>query len=132
MAIHDKEVAAIFGIHATTLILNWVKRGAIDAQKMEDIAQLLHPEVGGEHRRRRGLSCNSGEAEMRSILSDWYNREMFEMDRATATKKIISICRCGQNQPRLNYENHNHNISIYIQYISTCMGRHIQLRIFTI
>ena len=55
MAIHDKEVAAILGIHATTLILNWVKRGAIDAQKMEDFAQLLHLEVGGEHRRRRGL-----------------------------------------------------------------------------
>ena len=75
MPIHDKEVAAILGSQATTLILNWVKRGAIDAQKMEDFAQLLHLEVGGEHRRRRGLSCNSGEAEMRSILSDWYMQQ---------------------------------------------------------
>ena len=91
MAIYDEEVASKLGRQATTLILNWVKRGAIDAQKMEDLAQLLHPEVGGGHR-QRGLMCCS-EAEMRSILSDWYNKEMFEMDRETAMKKIISVCR---------------------------------------
>ena len=67
-------------------------RGAVDAQKMEDFAQLLHPEVGGEHRRRRELMF-SVEAEMRSILSDWYNKEMFEMDRGTAVKKLMAICR---------------------------------------
>ena len=93
MAIHDEEVARILGIQATTLILNWVKTGVIDAQKMEDFAQLLHPEVGGDHRRQRGLMCSGGEAEMRFILSDWYNKEMFEMDRLTAVKKLIAICR---------------------------------------
>ena len=87
MPIHDKEVAAILGSQATTLILNWVKRGAIDAQKMEDFAQLLHPEVGGEHRRRRGLMCNNSEAEMQSIHSDWYNKEMFDMDRKQQQKE---------------------------------------------
>ena len=92
MAIYDEEVASLLGRQATTLILRWVKRGAIDAQKMEDFAQLLHPEVGGEHRRRRVLMF-TGEAEMRSILSDWYNKEMFEMDKATAVKKLMAICR---------------------------------------
>ena len=92
MAIYDEEVASLLGGQATILILSWVKRGAIDAQKMEDFAQLLHSEVGGEHRRRRGLMV-SVEAEMRSILSDWYNKEMFEMDRGTAVKKLMAICR---------------------------------------
>ena len=87
MAIHDKEVAAILGNQATTLILNWVKRGAIDAQKMEDFARLLDLEVGGEHRRRKGLRCKSSRAEMRSILSEWYNKKMFDMDREQQQKE---------------------------------------------
>ena len=98
MAIYDEEVASLLGRQATTLILRWVKRGAIDAQKMEDFASLLHLEVGGEHRRRREHMF-SGEGEMRSILrynmilSDWYNKEMFEMDRVAAVKKLAAICR---------------------------------------
>ena len=83
MAIYDKEVASLLGRQATTLILRWVKRGAIDAQKMEDFASLLHLEVGGEHRRRREHMF-SGEAEMQSILrynmilSDWYNYYQYD------------------------------------------------------
>ena len=67
--IYDKEAQDILGRAAFKLLRTAASEGQIDEQKMRDISVKLHPDVGGNHRRRGG---RSGTVEMREVLSDWY------------------------------------------------------------
>ena len=94
MGIHDGKVISIIGQDIWTQILSDVTNGTLNSQHMCDISRLLSPSVGGSHSRRveNGKKlCDA--AEMREILSDFYNVEMCEMDTHAAVKKLIGIFR---------------------------------------
>ena len=86
MGKYDKEAKKILGRAAFTLLCTAASEDRIDEQKMRDISVKLHPEVGGNHRRRGG---RSDDVEMRELLSDWYQLEMFEMTRESALGKLV-------------------------------------------
>ena len=93
MGRYDAEVIQRLGKEAYSYILDRVKCGVVRAQHMNDIANQLHPHVFGNHQRRveSGKVCD--EAEFRRILGDWFNQEMFDLDRQTALTRLSSILR---------------------------------------
>ena len=72
---------------AFSLLCNAAAEDIIDQQKMKDIASQLHKKVGGKHRQRKG----SGESEMRAVISDWYQFELYNMTRENALLKLLAI-----------------------------------------
>ena len=94
MGINDREVISIIGRDIWDHILNNVTSGILNSQQMCDIARLLSPKVGGNHSRRvkdERKPCDA--AEMREILSDYYDEEMYSLDTHAAVKKLINIFR---------------------------------------
>ena len=69
MGKYDSEVQTILGLTVLTLLCTAASEDKIDGQKMKGISVKLRHEVGGKHRKRGG---RSDEAEMREVLSDWY------------------------------------------------------------
>ena len=90
MGIYDKEVKERLGDESWSVILESVNRGAIDAQKMKDIAQQMSPKVGGNHKRRMQAGMND-QSEMREVLSGWWEEEMHDMDRNAVFDKLVTI-----------------------------------------
>ena len=78
MGVHDSDVLGVIGREAWDLILDNVRKGAIKPKKIVDIARHLGNEVGGGHAARieKGHDCD--DSEMREVLSDWYQRELFQ------------------------------------------------------
>ena len=93
MGLYDAEVIQQLGRDAYVYILDRVKCGVIGAQHMNDISNQLHPYVLGNHLRRveSGKVCDG--AEFRSILCDWYQEEMFDLDQQTVLSRLSSILR---------------------------------------
>ena len=92
MGVHDKRVVAKLGSGVWNVILEAVRDGDINGQKMRDIAQLLHTSVGGRHRMRVNYQRKDpDDAEMREVLSDWYNKEMHKLDNVAAVKELIKV-----------------------------------------
>lgn len=92
MGVQDKRVVANLGSEVWNFILEAVRDGDINGQKMMDIAQLLHTSVGGRHRMRvNDQRKDPDDAEMREVLSDWYNKEMHKLDNAATVKKLITV-----------------------------------------
>ena len=93
MGINDREVELIIGKDIWTLILDGVREGMVTAQNMADIASLLNSKVYGSHKRRmeKGKECD--EAEMREILGEYYNEEMYDMDTHEAVKKLVDVMK---------------------------------------
>ena len=82
------------GIEAWNILIEEAKEGSITAQHMRDISQALHPTVGKNHRRRveeKGIMCD--DFELREVLSDWWEQQLFQLDRKTALQKISDILR---------------------------------------
>ena len=76
-------------------------RGNISRKQMK-LVELLDSYVGRRHllRMKQGRDCDA--AEMREILSDWYNCDMHGMDKNTALEKLIDIFNsCDVNIPAL-------------------------------
>ena len=72
---------------AFSLLCNAAAEDIIDQQKMRDIASQLHMKVYGRHRQRNG----SGESEMRAVISDWYQFELYELTREDALQKLQAV-----------------------------------------
>ena len=72
---------------AYSLLRNAAAEGKIDQQKMRDIASQLDIKVGGQHRQRNG----NGESEMRAVISDWYQFELYDMTRENALQKLLAV-----------------------------------------
>ena len=90
MGVYDRKVREKLGDTVLDLILDNVNQGIIDAQKMKDFAHKLSGSTFGKHKLRTERG-NCDEAEMREILSDWYNEEMYKIDSKAALDKIIGI-----------------------------------------
>ena len=93
MGLNDEKVKAILGQEAWEILCESVRSGELDALKMKETARKLHPSVGGSHQRRTGPTerRDSDWHEMREVLSDWYQLELFERDRESALQKLITI-----------------------------------------
>ena len=94
MAVDDKEVEEILGRKCWSLLLRFVKNGRISKQNFKDISRLLSDSVAdssilGNHLRRN--ACD--EAEWREILTDWYNEELFDLNRKAAVEKLVGILK---------------------------------------
>jgi caspase-like apoptosis-related cysteine protease len=87
MAISDDEVEEIIGNEAWEFILKQVRNNKIDDKKMADIARRFGPTVGGNHGRRGG--CD--DVEMRNVLSDWFEEELYGMDQPAALQRLEEI-----------------------------------------
>ena len=92
MGTYDDKMEAKLGIVILNLILEAVRDGVIDRKKMRDIAQLLHSSVGGRHKMRvNDQREDSYDTEMREVLSDWYGKEMYKLDKTAAVNKLIDV-----------------------------------------
>ena len=91
MGINDGRVVSIIGKDIWKHIRDEVNNGTVNPQQMSDIAGLLNAKVRGSHLRRKEKGGMCDEAEMREILGDYYNEEMFEMTTHEAVKKLIEV-----------------------------------------
>ena len=91
MGIYDAKVISKVGIDIWNYILEDVRIGTLNKQMMSDIARLLHPKVGGSHKRRKEEGGKSDAAEMREILGEFYSEKMFEMSTKDAVTKLIEV-----------------------------------------
>ena len=88
---NEKFMKIKLGEGVVTLLYN-VTNGTITAQNMKDFAFKLDQKIWANHvRRTRDDGEASDWAEMRRILCDWYNEELFHMDREAAVQKLVKI-----------------------------------------
>ena len=88
----DDEVKEKIGEPAFNSILDAVEEDIITGEKMEDFARKLHRKVAGSHTKRRRLPGMNDGAEMRHILSDWYEfGGLVEMATEDAQKRLLEI-----------------------------------------
>ena len=88
---NEKFMKRKLGEGVVTLLYN-VTNGTITAQNMKDFAFKLDQKIWGNHvRRTRDDGEASDWAEMRRILCDWYNEELFDIDRKAAVQKLVNI-----------------------------------------
>ena len=109
MGLNDEKVKAILGQKAWDILWKSVTSGPLVPLKMKDMAIKLHPAVGGNHQRRTGPTGKreSDWHEMREVLSDWYEQELFlfEDDKGKALEKLIAIFKSDAVElPRLAEE----------------------------
>ena len=89
---YDREVEELLGKKVLQLICNYVADAKIDGQKMKEFAKQLGPVSFGKHKTRTEQRRNSSnQPEMRNILSDWYNKELHNLDQVTAVSKLANI-----------------------------------------
>merc|ERR1712226_698748 len=93
MGKYDSEARGKLGEEVWTLLLEQVVGGGIGVQTIEDIATALGRKVLGPHLGRMELAGRrvNLEAEVRSVLSDWWNNEMYDMDQSEALEKLVVI-----------------------------------------
>ena len=99
---HYPEAEAKLGKAATDLLFRYTRNGDISDQQMEDFVQRLgHPDhhdeanvLFGNHKKRMERDKNRDQsAELRDVLSDWWNEQLFEdeMTQQIALAKLVSI-----------------------------------------
>ena len=92
MGINDAEVIEVLGQENWDFLLENVSSGIINAQHLADVSAQLHKTVGGNHLRRvQDMKKPSDESELRNILSDWWNHELFNLDQTAALRRLVSI-----------------------------------------
>ena len=93
MGLNDEKVKEIIGKEAWDILFQSVTRGELSALRMKEVALKLHPTVGGAHLRRTGPTGKreSDWTEMREVLSDWYQQELFDLDMERALGKFVKI-----------------------------------------
>ena len=94
MGQYDKEVEAFLGSDIVQLILSEVSSGRISPQQMKNIASKLPADtrVGGSHSRRvDGGKRECDSAEMRCILSDWWQYELCDKDQSRREEVVDRV-----------------------------------------
>ena len=88
-AASDPDMRDLFGLENVNLVLKNVRDGVIDDQKLAAFAQEIAARqqgtrvVFGNHSRRMGRGPGDGDIEMRAILCDWYQEELYELKPET-------------------------------------------------
>ena len=94
MGKNDDSVREALGKEAWDLLIEKTEDGSINSQHMKDISRALHPRIGGNHLRRvneQKVICDG--SEIREILGDWWDEELYKLDQAEALGKISDILR---------------------------------------
>ena len=94
MGKNDNNVKKTLGEPAWDTLVAKAADGSIDSQHMKDLSQQLHPNVGGKHLRRvndEKVKCD--DSELRQILSDWWDQELYNLNQEVALKTICEILR---------------------------------------
>ena len=94
MGKNDNNVKKTLGEPAWDTLVARAADGSIDSQHMKDLSQQLHPNIGGKHFRRvndEKVKCD--DSELRHILSDWWDQELYKLNQEVALKKICEILR---------------------------------------
>ena len=92
----DREVVERLGADCVKVILDAVTSGSIDIQAIHHIAARLDSGderiVSGKslHRTKSVDSCKPDQ-EMRQVLNDWYNQELYGLEWCDALDKLIKI-----------------------------------------
>ena len=92
MGKNDNNVRKALGIQAWDILIEKTKEGCIGSQHMKDISQALHRIVGGNHIRRvddAKVMCD--DHELREILGDWWEQELYGLNQTEALRKISDI-----------------------------------------
>ena len=92
MGKNDNNVRKALGIEAWDILIEKTKEGGIGSQHMKDISQALHRIVGGNHLRRvdeAKVMCD--DHELREILGDWWEQELYGLNQTEALRKISAI-----------------------------------------
>ena len=93
MGLNDEKVKEIIGEEVWDILHQSVTSGELEPLKMREVARKLHPTVGGAHLRRTGPTGKreSDWHEMREILNDWYQQELFEYAGEWALGRLVDI-----------------------------------------
>ena len=91
MAFHDTKVKKKLGKDVRSAILSSAEEAVISANIMQDIAYKLHRSIGGNHKVRvtSGRPCDK--TEMRHILGDWWEKELFQLTSREALQRLVAI-----------------------------------------
>ena len=88
MGKYDEDIREKLGTEFVKTILDAVRCGEITKQNMEDISQGLGPKIRGGHIQRGEIF---DAAEMRRILSDWYEDDLSNQDTEQGIQKLITL-----------------------------------------
>ena len=91
MAFHDTEVKQKLGEDVRSAILSSAEDGTISANIMQDIAYKLHRSIGGNHKIRVACGEPCDKTEMRHILGDWWEKELFQLTSREALQRLVAI-----------------------------------------
>ena len=93
MGLNDEKVKEIIGKEVWDILHQSVTSGELEPLKMREVARKLHPTVGGAHLRRTGPTGKreSDWHEMREILNDWYQQELYEYAGEWAMGRLVDI-----------------------------------------
>ena len=93
MGLNDEKVKEVIGKEVWDILHQSVTSGELEPLKMKEVARKLHPTVGGAHLRRTGPTGkrDSDWTEMREILNDWYQQELFDYAGELALGRLVDI-----------------------------------------
>ena len=89
---NNKSVRERLGKEAWDILIEKSEDGTISDKHMKDISRELGERIGGNHSRRvneRKAVCDG--SEMREILSDWWEEELYKLHQTEALGKISDI-----------------------------------------
>ena len=93
MGKNDTSVRERLGNEAWDILIQKSDDGTISAQHMKDISRAFkHQKIGGNHSRRvteQKVMCDG--FEMREILSDWWQEELYGLDQTEALGKLSAV-----------------------------------------
>ena len=85
------------GNEAWKTLIEETQKGSITSQHMKDISRAFGSKVGGNHARRTNdQKVNCDDHELREILSDWWNEELFNLSPENALKRICEILKSSE------------------------------------
>ena len=91
MAFHDTKVKKKLGKDVRSAILSSAEEAVISANIMQDIAFKLHSSIGGNHKIRVASGDPCDKTEMRHILGDWWDKELFQLTSREALQRLVAI-----------------------------------------
>ena len=96
MSDHFPEASLRIGEDTVAEILDYVRGGKLSEQHVTDFSQQLmfksSPNVVyGNHKRRMDVRRQEGEVEVRQVLSDWWNEELYSMTRVQALHRLTTV-----------------------------------------
>lgn len=85
-----QKLEGLVGDHNVKTILDHVSVGDFTKEEVEDLADHLHPKVRGAFIRAKGeVNFVFNEKTMKTMLTNWYEEEAFELTEEEAINKLI-------------------------------------------